>query len=378
MRAAEVKGAGARPAGPGAARTAGIRGAGAKPANARSTGKNAEPDRIRRQQLRLQEQRKSTRKKMILFGVLTWCVLLFNLLFLFAMHNRIMKMDELLNRAAVSLQLIEEDVLEENVQTAYQAEKTVYEPEKIENYAELWGLDQVDRPMERTSGEVMERLAELAEESDTIKEIYGNSYLYPDRLLEALANNPEMAGFVAGYPDAEKKASGGLTEEEKAQAFPLFLQWDPRWGYAEYGDDSCIGLSGCGPTCLSMALFYLTGDETLTPDKIGDYSMRNGYYMSGTGTAWALLTDVPGQYGLQAEEPDASEQTFQNALDAGKVLICSMGPGEFTAAGHFVVIYGYDGEGFWINDPNCVARSRRQWTYEEIGGQIKNVWCIGR
>ena len=45
---------------------------------------------------------------------------------------------------------------------------------------------------------------------------------------------------------------------------PLFLQWDPRWGYTEYGEDSFLGLSGCGPTCLSMVLYYLTGDKSLT------------------------------------------------------------------------------------------------------------------
>lgn len=384
MGATEARDIGKRASGSGA-KAPGRRGDGVKmaaatelrPADAHPKKRNGERERMRRQQLQLQKQQRKARENMILFGVLTWCILLFNLLLLFAMHNKMSKMESLLNRAAAVLQLIEEDDLEESVQEAYQAEDTAYRP-AAESYADLWGLDWVDRPVERTYGEVMERLAELAEESDTIKEIYENSHLYPDKLLEALANNPEMAGFAAGYPSAGKGAQGGLTEEEKAQAFPLFLQWDPRWGYAEYGDDSCIGLAGCGPTCLSMALFYLTGDETLTPDKIGDYSMRNGYYVSGTGTAWALLTDVPGEYGLQVEEPDASERVFQNALDRGEVILCSMGPGEFTAAGHFVVIYGYDEEGFWINDPNCVARSRRQWTYEEIGGQIKHVWIIGR
>lgn len=385
MGATEARDIGKRAAGTGA-EAPGRRGDGVKmagttemrQANAHPQKRNRERERMRRQQLQLQEQQKKARKNMILFGVLTWCILLFNLLFLFAVHNKISKMEALLNRAAVVLQLIEEDDMEESVQAAYRsAENTAYQP-AAESYADLWGLNWVDRPVERTYGEVMERLAELAEESDTIKEIYENSHLYPDKLLEALANNPEMAGFAAGYLSAGKGVQGGLTEEEKAQAFPLFLQWDPRWGYAEYGDDSCIGLAGCGPTCLSMALFYLTGDETLTPDKIGDYSMKNGYYVSGTGTAWALLADVPGEYGLQVEEPDASERTFQNALDKGKVIICSMGPGEFTAAGHFVVIYGYDEEGVWVNDPNCVARSRRQWTYEEIGSQIKHVWIIGR
>ena len=52
-----------------------------------------------------------------------------------------------------------------------------------------------------------------------------------------------------------------------------------------------------------------------------------------------------------------------------------MGQGDFTVSGHFIVIYGYDDGGFWVNDPNCVARSRREWTFEEIEDQIKKIWA---
>lgn len=244
------------------------------------------------------------------------------------------------------------------------------------SYAEQCGLDHVDKPQERTPHQVLKRLEELGREDERIAAICGDSEAYPERLLEALANNPEMADFVEGYPEAEHVATGGLTESETKESYPLFLQWDPRWGYAPYGDDSCIALSGCGPTCLSMALYYLTGDESLTPDAIGDYSMQNGYYMSGTGTLWALLEDVAPLYGVEVSQPDASEWEMKAALDQGAVLICSMGPGDFTAGGHFIVLYGYDGDGFWVNDPNCVARSRQSWTYDQLSRQMKHLWVF--
>lgn len=104
-------------------------------------------------------------------------------------------------------------------------------------------------------------------------------------MLEALANNPEMAGFVAGYPDRSLVAEKGLSESEKRQKIPLLLQWDPRWGYQAYGENSCIGVSGCGPTCLSMVLYALIREETLTPDRIAAFSMENGYYIEGIGTS---------------------------------------------------------------------------------------------
>lgn len=246
-----------------------------------------------------------------------------------------------------------------------------------QDYVELCGLEEVQKPMKRTHQEVLRRLKELSRDNDIIGEIYDNADLYSERMLEALANNPEMADFVAGYLTAEKKAAGKFTDSEKEQEYPLFLQWDPRWGYAEYGDDGSIGLAGCGPTCLSMVMWYLLGYEELTPDFIADYSMNNGYYMWGVGTTWALLEDFPAMYGVDVRQPGISEEQMKRALDQGRVIICSMSEGEFTTGGHFIVIYGYDREGFKVNDSNCVARSRKSWSYDEIGDQIKQVWTFG-
>lgn len=246
------------------------------------------------------------------------------------------------------------------------------------DYAARWGLDQVDAPVKREPEEVIEKLEELSEGNELIKDILHNAESYPENMLEALANNPEMADFVSGYLSSDKSATGGLTDAEKQQEYPLLLQWDPRWGYASYGDDSNVGLAGCGPTSLAMALYYLTGDETVTPDKIAEYAMENGYYMPGTGTQWALIEEVPFHYGLKTDKPGISDSLMKQELDAGNIIICTMRPGDFTTEGHFIVIYGYDSEGFFINDPNCVARSRKSWPYQSIGGQIKQLWSIGR
>lgn len=238
------------------------------------------------------------------------------------------------------------------------------------------GIDtwEVGNPEERTEAEVLQRLGELAQESSVIDEIYKNRFQYPEKLLAALANNPEMSDFVSGYP-----GGGGMTGEiiasEKEQECPLFLQWDPRWGYETYGGDNCIGLTGCGPTCLSMVLFCLTRDEAFTPDRIAAYSIENNYYVEGTGTAWALMEDIPKLYDLKVTKPRMSERVMKSVLDDGEIIICAMGKGDFTISGHFIVIYGYDEKGFKVNDPNCVARSRRRWTFEELEPQIKNIWA---
>lgn len=251
-------------------------------------------------------------------------------------------------------------------------------PDKINDVDYVDSLEtwEVGKPIERTEAEVQQRLGELGQTSSLIEEIYQNNSHYPKELLAALANNPEMADFVSGYPD-QKGMTGGITASEKEQDFPLFLQWDRRWGYESYGD-SCIGLAGCGPTCLSMVLFYLTRDEAHTPDSIAAYSMKNGYYVEGTGTSWTLMEDVPKLYGIKVSSMSRAANNMRAVLDNGGIIICAMGKGDFTISGHYIVIYGYDNDGFMVNDPNCVARSSRRWTFSEIENQIKSIWVYDK
>lgn len=242
------------------------------------------------------------------------------------------------------------------------------------DYVSSIGVVNVEKPIQRTSSQILERLSELGQNNPVIQEIYNNYSMYPENLLAALANNPEMTDFVTGYLDGGRTTAGGLTSHEKEQDFPLLLQWDPRWGYQPYGTDN-IGLTGCGPTCMSMVLFYLTRDEKLTPDRIAAYSMENGYYVEGTGTAWALMEDMPMLYDIKVTKPRSSERVMKSVLDDGGIIICAMGEGDFTVSGHFIVIYGYDTKGFKVNDPNCVVRSSKSWTFDELEPQIKNIWA---
>ena len=79
--------------------------------------------------------------------------------------------------------------------------------------------------------EVENMLLQLAKENRDIAKIYADRESYPEALLTELAFNLEMTEFVQGYLTADMEAAGGFTEEEKKQDFPLFLQWDSRWGY---------------------------------------------------------------------------------------------------------------------------------------------------
>ena len=197
---------------------------------------------------------------------------------------------------------------------------------------------------------------------------------YPDEMIQLLASNKETKKFVLEYPqrkDIEPEIN--LDKEAGGSSVPKLLQWDQRWGYREYGD-GIIGINGCGPVCLSMVYIYLTGDAGMNPYQMAQYSQNNGYYVNGTGTSWELMGNGASNLGLDAVQIPLDENRIIANLEAGNPVICSMGPGEFTKTGHFIVLTEYENGKFKVNDPNSKKRSRHKWSYEDIAESVLNIW----
>ena len=197
---------------------------------------------------------------------------------------------------------------------------------------------------------------------------------WPRSLIDLLDRNPETEAFVLGYPDREERAAEAFSWEG-GDTPPLLMQWDPRWGYERYGSDY-LAITGCGPTCLAMAGIYLTGNENMQPDQIAEFAQRNGYYASGYGSSWTLISEGAGKLGLQATELPLVKKKITDALEAGSPVILAMGPGDFTSSGHYILLTGLEDGLFRVNDPNSYANSERLWSYEELEGQIRNIWAI--
>lgn len=232
-------------------------------------------------------------------------------------------------------------------------------------------------PQARSHREIRRELRSLADTYEEFTEIYEDMDSYPENLLAALCNNPNMIEYVNGYLDSDRKHSKSckLTKSEKEQDFPLLIQWDNRWGYLGYGDDT-IGLSGCAPTCLSMVVIGLTGDTSATPDAVSKFAQKNGYYADGIGTKWSLMTEGCLEYNITSEELKLSKAGILSSLESGHPIICSMGAGDFTSAGHFIVLAGVKNGKIQVNDPNNRQRSEQLWDYETLAYQIKNMWVF--
>ena len=198
--------------------------------------------------------------------------------------------------------------------------------------------------------------------------------IYPEELIELLEKNEETYDFVVDYPEnKDKDFEIDLSEEAKQDGIPLLLQWDERWGYVQYGSNM-IALTGCGPTCLSMVYIGLTGDASMHPKKMAKFSEKSGYYTEN-GTSWDLMTEGAEILGLSATELPLDEVKIKEELRNGKPVICSMGKGDFTTQGHFIVLTGVDKDGnFLLNDPNSKKNSSRPWEYARLASQIKNLW----
>lgn len=233
----------------------------------------------------------------------------------------------------------------------------------------------VNAPQTLGNDEIKTKLEKLANSNPEFQEVLRHADEYPQELLQALCNNPEMISYVSGYLTADGTPTGGITEEDLSTSVPLLLQWDTRWGYVPYGD-SDVGQSGCAPTCLSMVIVALTGDTEATPNAVAAYSEKNGYYVKGTGTSWSLMTDGSSSFGISSRELPLSKSRIISELESGHLIICSLRPGDFTTTGHFIVLTEVvDGE-IRVNDPNSKARSSKLWRYETLEGQIKNLWVF--
>ncbi len=229
-------------------------------------------------------------------------------------------------------------------------------------------------PAHYSEEEIATRLKNLAERYPEFQSIYDHMDEYPEALLNNLCCNPNMLDFALGYQENYDTTSGTL-EASELEGIPLFIQWDKRWGYNAYGND-VVGLSGCGPTCLSMVIVGLTKNQDATPDKLADYATEQGYYEQNAGTKWSFMDEAASAYGVKGYYIYLNKDTMQEELAAGHLIVCAMRSGNFTSQGHFIVIAGMEGDKFRVYDPNSIERSQQLWDYDTLQYQISAIWAF--
>lgn len=214
-------------------------------------------------------------------------------------------------------------------------------------------------------------------DNSKIEEILKNEEVYPEELIELALTKEETIDFVYNYTEYKEdpyENEINIKKDYKKGEFPLFIQWDERWGYDLYGD-TYMAINGCGPTTLAMVIVGLTGDVNINPKVVADYSYNNNYYVENVGTSWNLMTEGVQAFGIQGEEIPLSEKEIIGALEKGQPIIASMKPGNFTTGGHFILLTGVtqDGE-IIVNDSDSIKRSGMTWDIDTIMSEVKGLW----
>lgn len=204
---------------------------------------------------------------------------------------------------------------------------------------------------------------------------------YPQKLIELLDRNPETKSFVLNYPMAYgKEQTIDISGHKDDEGVPLFIQWDRQWGYKDYVGN-IAGLSGCGPTCLSMVVYHFTRDPQMHPAYMMDFAESDPRYANDSAaTQWALFSEGAKEFGLSVKELTSeqigSEEKLAQVLSSGRVIVANVGPGVFTEIGHYLLLVGYEDGKFQINDPNSRINSQKLWEFEEFADQIKMMWSF--
>ena len=176
-------------------------------------------------------------------------------------------------------------------------------------------------------------------------------------------------------PPQEETAHSTPAHAWRKGEVPFLYQIDPQWSEEPYAGGN-IHENGCGPTCLSMVYISLTGKTDLDPAAMARLSEQNGFTVDGM-TDWALMTDGAAMLGLRSTELPASVDAVRAELEAGRPVICSVRPGDFTTTGHFIVLAGLTDDGqVMVRDPNNAGNGDHPWNLDRILGQCANLWAF--
>lgn len=210
------------------------------------------------------------------------------------------------------------------------------------------------------------------EQEARLHEIFTHPENYPEDLLEKVREFPEAVDFVYDYPTPPRDLPFSL-DWDKGK-IPHFLQWDERWGYKKYCG-SFFGVTGCGPTALAMVYDGLSHSTKYNPYDLGILAESMGYGDEGMGTDANFMVAGAKHIGLEVYVPERSAWAWRKAIKKGHPLILNVGPGDFTAFGHYLVVADHNGKGFVVLDPNSRVRGQRTWTFDELERQTKSVWA---
>ena len=207
------------------------------------------------------------------------------------------------------------------------------------------------------------------------------------KILQGLVNRRAAEKELFDKP-VSSVASSPVPSAVKTVKPVRYLQTDARWknyNYSAKGEAKTIGSAGCGVTVAAMIIAALK-DKNVIPVTTAEWSMTHGYKALNQGTYYTYFVPQLNQYGitckrlnlsnLYGQSSSAAHTEALNALKKGDWVIACMGKGNWTNAGHFILLYQYENGYVYINDPASVASARVKNTWELFAKQVKYLWVV--
>lgn len=159
-----------------------------------------------------------------------------------------------------------------------------------------------------------------------------------------------------------------------------YEQTDSRWRNVMYSSTGnryqTIGTDGCGPTCAAMVVATLRNTTPkVTPEQAADWSVSHGYLSPNDGTYWSYFHAYLEKYKIKVTQTSQASRA-ETALRNNRMVITSMGRGQWTTGGHFILAYGINGSKVLIHDPNSEASYREQGDLYKYKNEAVQFWII--
>lgn len=199
----------------------------------------------------------------------------------------------------------------------------------------------------------------VKETIDTITQIAENESTTE---IPELTEDDEKAVEVQETEDESFELQGEIAYEGDARTWNLttgdtpqltyISQIDSRWKnypYTSTGNRSqTIGSSGCGVASGAMIIDSIVGNVDVKD--LADCFVNNGYRSANNGTYWSAYRAIADEFNIGYQETSSLDNAV-NLIRNSNYVIASCGNGLFTSSGHYIVIYGIEGDTLKIYDP---------------------------
>jgi hypothetical protein len=140
-----------------------------------------------------------------------------------------------------------------------------------------------------------------------------------------------------------------------------------------------------------MAMVLATwADPNVTPKTECAWALNHkpSFKALGQGTYYSYFEPAAKRYGLECRQITPGyiygnanspyHEQAKKALDNGDFVIACMGKGTWTSSGHYVLVWGVEGNTVYINDPASTKLIRTRGDYATFKKQVKHYWIIKR